>query len=282
MLAPVAVFAYRRPDHLRSVLEALEAGLLADKTDVTIFVDGPKNETEEANVSATVEVAKSSWCFRSLTVVTSPTNQGLARSILSGVSSMFESNEKLIVLEDDCLPSGKFLTFMNQALEAYEEASDVISISGYAYFDAPRWSQTYFINFIETWGWGSWARVWKSFDPSPADLLEQIESRRLAKRFDFNGAMPFTKLLRQQVNGEVDSWGVSWAAHAVVNGLLTLYPNRSLIEMIGLDNSGTHIGDGHPSKYMGRKANQTFANLRKIPVRESMLARARLIRFFRS
>ena len=282
MLAPVAVFAYRRPDHLRSVLTALEAALLADKTDVTIFVDGPKDETDEPKVLATVQVAKSSWRFRSVTVVASPTNQGLARSFLQNVTAMFESNDKLIVLEDDNLPSSRFLAFMNQALEAYEEATNVISISGYAYFDAPRWRQTYFINFADTWGWGSWARAWNSFDPNPANLLEQIESRGLGKRFDFNGAMPFTTLLRQQVNGEVDSWGVSWAAHAVANRLLTLYPNRSLVEMIGLDNSGTHVGNGHPSKYLGRKATQNFANLRKGPVRESWLFRCRLIRFFRS
>ena len=54
----VVVFAYRRPQHLNKVLEALEKQKEAHKTRVTVYVDGPKTNDEKRQVLETTKIAK--------------------------------------------------------------------------------------------------------------------------------------------------------------------------------------------------------------------------------
>ena len=42
--APVALFAYNRPDHTRRTIDALRQNKLANDTELTIFSDAPKSE----------------------------------------------------------------------------------------------------------------------------------------------------------------------------------------------------------------------------------------------
>ena len=44
MPAPIAIFAFNRPDHLRRTLEALAANELTAESHVTFFYDGPRTE----------------------------------------------------------------------------------------------------------------------------------------------------------------------------------------------------------------------------------------------
>ena len=50
MAAPLIVFAYNRPDHLKKTLTALSENPEARVSELFLFVDGPKNEAGlEAN-----------------------------------------------------------------------------------------------------------------------------------------------------------------------------------------------------------------------------------------
>ena len=51
--APIALFAFNRPDLLRSTLDALRANPEAPSTELFIFVDGPRND-EDAEKTASV------------------------------------------------------------------------------------------------------------------------------------------------------------------------------------------------------------------------------------
>ena len=44
--APVALFAFRRPDHLAACVQALRANPEADQTDLVVFCDGPRTPAE--------------------------------------------------------------------------------------------------------------------------------------------------------------------------------------------------------------------------------------------
>ena len=74
-LAAIAVFAYRRPEELSTCLRALEKNLLADRSDVTIFVDGARSAEEKSEVLATYQVASADWRFGS-TMSGNPTRIG--------------------------------------------------------------------------------------------------------------------------------------------------------------------------------------------------------------
>ena len=71
-------------------------------------------------------------------------------------------------------------------------------------------------------------------------LLQALRQRRLTRSFDFDGAYPYTRMLKNQVLGRNNSWAILWHASCYLAGLLTLYPGRSLVHNIGNDSSGTH------------------------------------------
>jgi hypothetical protein len=54
-LAPIAFFAYRRPEHTKQTLEALAANSLASESDLFIFSDGPRNEQAQEEVRSVRE-----------------------------------------------------------------------------------------------------------------------------------------------------------------------------------------------------------------------------------
>src|SRR5882757_11502305 len=88
-LAPVAYFAYNRPQHTRQTLEALYKNTLASETSLWIFLDGAKAdlcEEEKANIEAVRKIAfEKQWC-KEVFVVASETNMGLFASLVNGIT----------------------------------------------------------------------------------------------------------------------------------------------------------------------------------------------------
>ena len=62
------------------------------------------------------------------------------------------------------------------------------------------------------------------------------------KRFDFDGNYAFWKQLELNKSGVLDTWFIFWYANLFLRGGLALFPSRSLVQNIGMDNSGTHSG----------------------------------------
>jgi hypothetical protein len=58
------------------------------------------------------------------------------------------------------------------------------------------------------------------------------------RKFDLDGAYPYYEMLRRQVTGQLDSWGIRWYLTVFMLEGLTLYPERTLVQNIGFDGSG--------------------------------------------
>src|ERR1017187_10294631 len=169
--APIALFVYNRLDHTRRTIEALARNELANESSLVVFSDGPKSPEDSLKVDEVREYIRSASGFQTVNLVCRPINRGLADSIISGVTEILSAHEKIIVLEDDLITSPFFLRYMNEALDLYEQAAEVISIHGYVYPIQERLPETFFINGADCWGWATWRRGWKLFDPDGASLL---------------------------------------------------------------------------------------------------------------
>jgi FkbM family methyltransferase len=238
--APIALFAYRRPDHLARTLAALAANPEASASSLSIFCDAARDEAAAAAVERVRELAAASTGFAAVEVVLRPTNFGLARNITEGVSSLLASHDRVIVLEDDIVVSPHFLRFMNEALDLYADDSQVGSVTGYCYPVDAGLPETFFLKGADCWGWGTWRDRWRSFDRDGARLLREIDRRDLAHRFDFDGTMAYRAMLLDQIAGRNDSWAVRWHASCFLRGQHILYPGKSLVLNIGNDGTGTH------------------------------------------
>jgi hypothetical protein len=239
-LAPVALFTYNRLRHTRQTIEALQRNELALESDLFVFSDGPRSESDRKQVAEVRKYLKSSGGFRQVTVIERDHNLGLAESIMAGVTEIVNNYGRVIVLEDDMVTSPFFLRYMNDALEFYKDEERVVSIHGYLYPLRASLPETFFLRGADCWGWATWKRGWDLFEPDGRKLLKELKERNLQKRFDLNGAHPYTRMLKWQARGALDSWAIRWHASAFLAEKLTLYPGVSLINNIGFDTSGTH------------------------------------------
>jgi len=240
--APIALFAYKRPDHLRRTVESLQANTESSASDLVVFCDGPKSDSDAAAIAAVRTQASSIRGFRSLQVRMQERNLGLARSIIEGVSSMLEASDRVIVIEDDLVLSPFFLAYMNAGLDRYAEQPRVASIHGYVYPVDVELPETFFMRGADCWGWSTWRRSWSIFERDARRLLERLRALSLCNAFDFGGAYPYTQMLADKAEGRNESWAIRWHASAFLADMLTLYPGRSLVQNIGNDSSGTHCG----------------------------------------
>jgi hypothetical protein len=244
MLAPVVLFAWNRPAHTRKTLESLERNYLSKESELFVFVDGPrgnfsKEQIEKINETKRI-IREKQWCGM-VHVAEKEKNVGLANSIIAGVTDVINKFGKVIVLEDDLFLSKNFLQYMNEALDRFEKEEKVMQISGYMHpINISLAADCFFLPTINSWGWGTWKRVWDNFDVEANGFATLKKNKELRKRFNLSGAYPFYKMLRSQVENGVDSWAIRFYLSVFMQDGLTLYPKYTLVKNIGMDGSGIH------------------------------------------
>ena len=240
-LAPVVIFAYRRPDHLRNTLASLMRCEGFAQSPIIVYCDGPRNASEVESVTATRELAKS-LLGEQAEYHFSEENLGLSHSVIAGVSETVDRFGRVIVVEDDLELHPEFLTFMNQALGRYASDDRVFQISGYQ-FDVPELKDTasaLFLPFTVSWGWATWKRAWAHFDPLATGWEKLRADKDLRRRFNLDGVYDYATMLVRQMSGSRDSWAVRWYWTVFKANGLVLFPPTSLVSNTGFDGSGTH------------------------------------------
>lgn len=238
--APVALFAYNRRNLLEATVNSLAANNEAKGTDLFIYSDGWKSDKDKPTVLEVREYLKSIQGFKSVTIFEAEENRGLGKSIISGVSEMIEKFGEVIVLEDDLQLSPWFLKFMNDGLNTYRNSGKVASIHGYLYPVKTTLPETFFLRGADCLGWATWKRAWRLLNTDANFLYNEILSRKEMDIFNFNDAAFKERILQRVIAGENDSWAVRWDASIFLNGMLTLYPGKSLVHHLGADGAGTN------------------------------------------
>ena len=275
-LAPVVIFCYRRPNHLRRTIEGLMGCEGFEQSPIIVYCDGAKSEQDRSAVLATREVAKSILGDRA-EYYFCDTNQGLARSIIAGVGDVVGRYGRVIVVEDDLLVSPFFLRYMNEGLSLYENDAKVASIHAYLYPTQDPMPETFFLLGSNCWGWATWARAWAIFNANGAELANALKQQQIVRKFNLDGSYPYFQMLLGQIAGKNNSWAVRWHASAYLAGMLTLYPGRTLVENIGMDGSGEHCRQSIPTLPL----TATPILVERIPVEEDPIARLSIIKYMR-
>jgi glycosyltransferase involved in cell wall biosynthesis len=245
MPSPLVLFTYNRPEHTRATLEALERNTLAGQTDLVVYSDGPKREVDVGAIEAVRDLVRSASGFASITLVERPINLGLARSVIAGVTQVLERHDSVIVLEDDLVTSQHFLEYMNASLAYYRDDPLAFSVTGHTYSsdylsipeDYPY--DTYAGYRCSSWSWGTWPDRWQRVDWEMRYFGSFRRDPVAQAEFD-RGGQDMTTLLRMQHEGKLDSWAIRFCYAHHASGMRCIYPTRTLVRNIGLDNSGTH------------------------------------------
>jgi hypothetical protein len=256
--APIIILAYNRPLYLERTLTALKNNNEAAQSDLYIYCDGPKANSDEKDIALIRQVRElanaQQWC-RNVYVKNAEVNKGLSRSVVDGVTEVINKYGKIIVLEDDIVVAPFFLKYMNEALDKYENEERVATISGYNYpiGNLIKDRETFFLKAFSSWGWGTWQRAWKLYQDDAWKLLQQLEKDNYWKEFNFENTHRYIRMLKMTIAGKIDSWAIRWYATIFLNNKVTLFPVNSLVKNIGM--IGTHIV-GDNSDFLGSKYHE--------------------------
>ena len=242
MLAPIIIFAYNRPGHLKRTLEALAKNDLAKESVLYIYCDGSKVDATEAQrqkVAENREVAHCATGFKEVCVVERENNVGLKDNIIGAVTEIVNQYGRVITLEDDVVTSVGFLKYMNDALTLYADEEKVMHISGYMYPHKSRLPETFFYPVpYPGGGWATWQRAWKQYNDNARDLYDYWQNKWDV--FDVYGGDYLSKQLKRNYEGTLRTWFVKWYAVMRKQNALTLYPGHSLTNNIGFDSQATN------------------------------------------
>lgn len=264
-LAPIVLFVYNRLEHTKQTIKALQKNTLATESELYIYSDGPKNNEVAVTVDKIRKYLKSIDGFKNVFIVERERNFGLAASIIDGVTSVINEYGKVIVLEDDLITSKYFLKFMNDALMVYDDVENIFSITGFSF-------STKFMKFPEeykediylnirpmSWSWATWIDRWKDVDWEVKNFQEFIKDPKQIKEFN-RGGTDLTRMLRNQMNGKLDSWYIRWTFNAFRRNKLTIYPRVSYVNNIGHDASGVHCNEDTDNIYSHNELNNVEVN----------------------
>lgn len=240
-LAPVVIFAFNRPNHLSELLKSLSQNEEFAESELFIYVDGPRDNSDLKLVQETREVAKSFSGMKAKNLVIREQNLGLGNSLKTGVTEVLHKSDKIIVLEDDLIVTKSFLKFMNMGLTKYQTEPKVASIHGYCFgFDQPI-RDPFFLRGADCLGWATWKDRWESINWDPRVLLNRIENLGQIQDFNLDGSHSYYSALQGEAKKGFHSWAIFWHASMFSEGRLTLYPGTSLVEYAGADGTGTHV-----------------------------------------
>ncbi len=240
---PVLLLGFNRPTEIRRVLEAISRGAVSE---LLVWLDGPRqgNERDLDLCQSVRELVDNANFDFPVKTFYNEINLGCRDSVSSGISWFFSEVEAGAVLEDDCLPSPDFFSYMSSLLERYREDERVFTVAGHML--NPAWRRKpypyHFSRYPHIWGWGTWRRVWQYYDPAIPAWGELRKTRWLED--DLGMTRDAARYWRYQFDavwkGELDTWDHQLAFLSLSHEALNVVPHANLVSNIGFGPQATH------------------------------------------
>lgn len=209
-----------------------------------IVADGPRNDCDISDVVRAREIQHLvDWECQVVTIY-SDINLGCKKRVITGISEVFMHEDKLIVIEDDCVPTEQFFQFMDWGLSYFEFSQYVAVVSGsnlldYAFIDNQY--RNGFSQYINCWGWGTWKRVWEKYDPflSIQEVNKTFFPIVEDKNLSLGEKYYWLSIIRHAIYSRT-VWDFYLQYFLWKNDWVSVYPSNNLVYNIGFDNSATH------------------------------------------
>jgi hypothetical protein len=237
---PVAFFVFKRPDSTQLFLDHMRSFGIQK---IYVFADGPRNEIEKKETDAVkLQIEKFQADHKEIRLITSfsQKNLGLKNNIVNGLNTVFENEDAAIIIEDDCLPTPDFFRFATEMLTKYQAENTIMSVNGTSTGGKFKYSYD-FNRYPQCWGWATWKRAWKLYDPSLSSFTP-ASWNKLADNLGFGPVLTWYwgTMLMMVKAGWINTWDFQWSyAHFYHNGL-SIAPSVNLITNIGFDSAATN------------------------------------------
>ena len=259
---PVLMITFNRPAYAEQVFDKVK--LLRPKQ-LFVFSDAPRigkaGEDKDVNqCRALFDKANFDWDCE-VHQYFSTANMGCGPGVKTAITWAFESVEKLIVLEDDCVPDLSFFDYCKTMLTRYEMDPKVMHIAGTRWdneFDVGE-SDHFFCTVGDVWGWATWKRAWKLYDyrmmswekNRDREMIRNVYHKRILYQFWVDCFVDTFK----NIAATNHTWDYQWQYTLFKNGGLSTVPKENLITNIGEQGAHTKDNDTDVSSF-NRKAGQ--------------------------
>ncbi len=244
---PIALCTFNRPDCLARVLAVLRE---VQPTTLLIFGDEPRpgHRTDAGRVKACRRLVLGIDWDCDVKTLYAEKNLGCRIRVSSGISWAFNHTERLIILEEDCVPHPDFFPYCEELLERYEHDKRVMAVSGNTFEESPPTEFSYYFSkYPHCWGWATWKRAWGLMDLNLSRWEQLRDTAWLERIADVPEEVEMCREVFDKVRaGEIDSWAFPWKFSCWVHGGLTALPGRNLVSNIGFGPEATHTKIASP------------------------------------
>ena len=240
----VLILFFNRADVLEKVFEQVRK---AKPARLFFYQDGPRDERDVPGIEACRRVVeKVDWECEVHTNY-QDVNQGCDPSEFLAVQWAFSMTDKLVMLEDDDVPTQSFFPYCKELLDRYEHDERIGIIEGFNCEErTPDVAEDYFFsNNFSISGWASWRRVFEKWEEhydflrnaqTVADLEQIVKERNLRKDF-----LPMCRA--HQSAGKAFYESIFFAS-LQLQSQLAIVPTRNQVLNIGIQPDSTHFSGG--------------------------------------
>lgn len=265
--APVLIIGFNRPETFQQVFNQVRK---VSPKHLYLAVNGIRegHPEDKEKVFAVRNIAKQVDWDCGLHTLFREDNHGAGFGVSGAISWAFESCDKLIILEDDCVPDTSFFYFSEAMLDIYENDSRVWSVSGRmnpVVKDMFKDQDYYFSNYGHNWGWATWKRCWKEFDMYMSDYPTFRDSKAIKSIYNTKCERTYYQKQFESIFKNINTvvnhtWDYQWSYAVRKNRGYNIIPRVNMIQNIGVN--GTH---GSEETQLHKREAQGMPNIIRHP-----------------
>ena len=238
----VAMIFFNRADTLEKVFEQVR---IARPSKLFLIQDGPrkgnKNDIEGIKACREVFEGKIDWeceVYKDY----SEENLGCGMRVYSGIKNAFEKVDKLIILEDDCVPGQSMFPFCKEVLDKYADDKRICSISGMNHMEKydSNGCDYFFCSTGTIWGWATWKRVIDQWDPKYRFLDDKYVIKNMYDEFGATFMNAFIRTCKTHLSSGREHYESILGSFAKYNYGINIIPTKNMTCNIGVDAETTH------------------------------------------
>lgn len=249
---PVALVFFARPECFSQVFEKVKE---ARPSKIFLIQDGAREgrPNDLNGIKKCREIAENIDWECEVYKNYSNENLGCGKRVSSGISWAFGYVDRLIILEDDTVPSISWFSFCAELLERYKSDERVGMITGVNHlgkYTIPTGDSYFFATCGSIAGWATWKRVWNDYDYDCSFADEEYYLRQMYNniypRHAAKEIIKKVKQIRKNVlsdnNVKRSSWSGPFGYISILQSRLIIVPIINLITNVGVNEGATNGG----------------------------------------
>lgn len=238
----VLVLMFTRNDTLQQVFDEIRK---ARPSRLFLFQDGARGEKDVAGIEACRKIVSDENIDWECEVVRNyqTRNLGCMTAGFTAHRWAFTLADKVMVLEDDVVPSQSFFPFCKEMLDKYENDERVTMISGFNMdeqtTDCPY--DYFFTSAFSIWGWASWRRVVSQWDEQLSFLDDPYNLDQLQQLIKARGyKSDFVRTCQLHRSSGLPQFETIFWSHMMLNNGLAIMPSKNQINNVGATEDSAH------------------------------------------